>query len=42
MQNPTVKNSNGKLKPLTKFEVTSLNSFGDIEVAMVDMTLNDL
>jgi len=29
-------------KPRTKFEVSSLNSFGDIDTAMVDMTLNDL
>jgi len=41
MQNPTVK-SNGKSKPLTKFEVSSSSSFGTIYAAMVDMTLNDL
>ena len=29
-------------KPSTKFNVSSLSSFGDIDAAMVDMTLNDL
>jgi len=29
-------------KPSTKFEVSSSSSFGAIDVAMVDMTLNDL
>jgi len=32
----------GKSKPLTKFEVSSSSSFGDIDAAMVDMTLNDV
>jgi len=29
-------------KSRTKFEVSSSSSFGDIDAAMVDMTLNDL
>ena len=29
-------------KSCTKFEVSSSCSFGDIDAAMVDMTLNDL
>ena len=29
-------------KLFTKFEVCSSSSFGDIDTAMVDMTLNDL
>ena len=29
-------------KPLTKYEVSSSSSFGAIDAAMVDMTLNDL
>jgi len=29
-------------KQLTKFEVFSSINFGDIDAAMVDMTLNDL
>jgi len=30
------------VKPLTKFEVSSLSSFGAIDTAVVGMTLNDL
>jgi len=29
-------------KPRTKFEVSSSSNFGDIDGAMLDMTLNDL